>query len=199
MKIVCLSDTHSQHRNFEDKLPTNADMIIHAGDLTRNGSIVGVQDFINWFASLPYKYKIFIAGNHDFALEEDRKWLKFPDNVIYLENNSVTIEGIKIWGSPVIGSFGFAFDKTDIEREDVYYKIPLDCDIIISHAPPYKILDKVSMINRHVGCKMLKKRIGKIKPKLVIFGHAHECSGTLVEDGITYINSACKIYEFEYI
>lgn len=193
MKIVCLSDTHSQHRNFEDKLPPDADMIIHAGDITRNGSIVGVQDFINWFASLPYRYKIFIAGNHDFALEEDKKWLNFPENIIYLENNLVTIEGIKIWGTPVIKGFGWAFDRTDIERDDIYYKIPKDCDIIVSHAPPYNIMDKVSMINRHVGCKFLKKAIDKIQPKYVICGHVHEAAGTIIKHGITYINTACSI------
>ena len=40
MKIICFSDTHAKHQNFEDQLPTDADMIIHAGDITRTGSVV---------------------------------------------------------------------------------------------------------------------------------------------------------------
>ena len=199
MKIICLSDTHSNHRNFEDKLPTDADMIIHAGDLTRNGSIGGVQDFMDWFAKLPYKHKIFIAGNHDYALEEDKKWLQFPENIIYLEHNSVVIEGIKIWGSPAIDGFGWAFDKTEVERDDIYYTIPRDCDIIVSHVPPYGVMDKISMINRHVGCKYLKRRIDNIKPKYVIFGHAHERAGMQTIKSITYINAACCYHVFDYL
>lgn len=198
MKIVCLSDTHSNHRNFEKRLPYDADMIIHAGDLTRNGSVVGIQDFINWFASLPYKYKIFIAGNHDFALQEEKRSIKFPDNVIYLENSAITIAGIKIWGSPMCSSDpDWAFNFNNADRELIYKNIPNDTHILISHNPPFKVLDKISMISRHIGCKLLKKRINEIKPRLVIFGHVHEAAGSLIQAGVTYINTACEINEFE--
>ncbi|MBX9865729.1 MAG: metallophosphatase domain-containing protein [Burkholderiales bacterium] len=198
MKIVCLSDTHSQHYYFTEKLPRSGDIIIHAGDLTRVGSVAGIQDFIDWFTELPYKYKIFIAGNHDFALQKEKSQIHFPENIIYLEHNRVVIEGIKIWGSPAIDCFGWAFDKTDVERDDIYYTIPRDCDIIVSHVPPYGIMDKRSMINQHVGCKILKRRIEEIKPKLVIFGHVHEAAGIFVDNDTTYINTACNINLFDY-
>ena len=133
MKIICLSDTHGQHNLFNEKLPALADMVIHAGDLTKVGSIQGVQKFIDWFTNLPYKYKIFIAGNHDFALQEEKSMIRFPENVIYLENSGVVIEGIKIWGSPVCSSNpDWAFNySNDFERNYIYNKIPDDCDIII--------------------------------------------------------------------
>ncbi|TXI92182.1 MAG: metallophosphoesterase [Neisseriales bacterium] len=199
MKIVCLSDTHSKHQNFEEKLPAEADVIIHAGDITRIGSVQGIQVFLNWYAELPYKYKIFIAGNHDFALQEEKNLIRFPDNVIYLENSSVTIEEIKIWGSPVCAiDEDWAFNFNDLERRMIYNKIPTDTNIIVSHNPPYGIMDKVSMINRRKGCKILRDKIKEINPKYVIFGHIHEGAGTQVTKTTTYINTACHVNVFEY-
>lgn len=199
MKIICLSDTHAKHQNFEDKLPAEADAIIHAGDITRTGSVQGVQVFLNWYAKLPYKHKIFIAGNHDFALQEEKNLIRFPDNIIYLENSSITIEGIKIWGSPVCAiDEDWAFNFNDLERRIIYNKIPTDTNIIVSHNPPYGIMDKVSMINRRKGCKILRDKIKEINPKYVIFGHVHEGAGTQVTKTTTYINTACHVNVFEY-
>jgi predicted phosphodiesterase len=67
MQILHLSDTHNQHRQLGN-LPA-ADVIIHSGDITFAGTGDEVLDFIEWFGSLSYQYKIFIAGNHDYALE----------------------------------------------------------------------------------------------------------------------------------
>ena len=64
MKILFLSDTHSQHRKLKN-LP-EADMVIHAGDVSKTGRDHEVEDFMRWFSALDYKYKVFIAGNHDF-------------------------------------------------------------------------------------------------------------------------------------
>lgn len=199
MKIICLSDTHSKHKNFEDKLPLDADMIIHAGDITRVGSAAGVQDFLNWYSRLPYKHKIFIAGNHDYALQEEKNLIRFPENVIYLENSSVTIEGIKIWGSPVCAhDEDWAFNYNEFERRVMYNKIPNDANIIVSHNPPFEIMDRISMLKMRKGCKILRDKITEIKPKYVIFGHVHEGAGVQVIDDITYINTACHINIINY-
>jgi Icc-related predicted phosphoesterase len=70
MKILFLSDTHAQHRSLQN-LP-DTDILIHGGDVSRRKgekpsekSEHDVLDFIEWFCSLDYKHKIFIAGNHD--------------------------------------------------------------------------------------------------------------------------------------
>ena len=90
MKIVHLSDTHNSHRSLKD-LP-KADLIIHSGDISFSGEAKEVMDFINWFIDLDYKYKIFIAGNHDFCLEEkDREIIQefLPKNCYYLDKSGV--------------------------------------------------------------------------------------------------------------
>ena len=75
MKILFLSDTHSQHRKLKN-LP-EADMVIHAGDVSKMGRDHEVEDFMRWFRALNYKYKVFIAGNHDFFFENETRCAKF--------------------------------------------------------------------------------------------------------------------------
>lgn len=186
MKIACISDTHNQYHVLDNILP-DADMIIHAGDLVRHGTVAEIQDFIDWYSKLNYKYKIFVGGNHDGALETLREQIHIPNNLIYLENTMVEIERIKIWGSPVsppYRSFGFMWDEK--KREELYASVP-NCDILINHSPPHGTLDFIEE-GRHVGCKYLASAINRVKPKLVICGHIHESYGTINKDGITYIN-----------
>ena len=66
MKILHISDTHGCHRRLDD-LP-QADIVVHSGDFTMNGSEQEALDFMNWFCDLPYPQKIFICGNHDDCL-----------------------------------------------------------------------------------------------------------------------------------
>lgn len=91
MKILHLSDTHSKHRSLQN-LPS-ADIVIHSGDVSFAGSEDEIMDFMKWFGALPYKYKIFIAGNHDdclFGANIDG----LPENCFYLCNSEITIEGL---------------------------------------------------------------------------------------------------------
>jgi Icc-related predicted phosphoesterase len=55
-----------------------------------------------------------------------------------------------------------------------------EVDILLSHLPPYEILDFnpdppefIKSYNGHMGSKILKEYIQKIKPKLVVCGHIH--------------------------
>lgn len=78
MKILHISDTHNRHHLLTN-LPM-ADIIVHCGDFTDMGTEKEVLDFLNWFITLPYRYKIFITGNHDLCLWD-------ADNIEDLPNN----------------------------------------------------------------------------------------------------------------
>jgi len=65
IRIVCISDTHSH--KVED-VP-NGDILIHAGDMTVDGSVSEIQKQIDWLSSLPHQEVIVIAGNHDTYLD----------------------------------------------------------------------------------------------------------------------------------
>ncbi|KOY87706.1 metallophosphoesterase [bacterium 336/3] len=190
MKILCISDTHGQHRKLN--LP-EADMIIHAGDMSGKGEAWQIREFFEWFSKLSYRYKICIAGNHDFMAErEPEEFLKLvPDNCIYLNDSGIEIENIKIWGSPISPAYhNWAFNK---ERGHEIAKhwdlIPPDTDILITHGPPLDVLDK-TIWGKRVGCEDLKKKIEQIRPKIHIFGHIHEDYGILKIFDTTFINAS---------
>lgn len=101
IRVVCVSDTH----NNQPVLPPG-DILIHAGDLTENGSFEEVQAGIAWLSSQPHQFKILIAGNHDVLLDEEflqrhpeRRYEQMKTkrdldwgSVIYLEDSCITLD-----------------------------------------------------------------------------------------------------------
>ncbi|MBD1263116.1 metallophosphatase domain-containing protein [Maribacter polysiphoniae] len=191
MKIVFISDTHGQHDLLN--LPSG-DMIVHAGDVSSRGTHIEVFKFLNWFGNLDFKYKIFIAGNHDFFFEiAESSFINsmIPEGVMYLNDTGVEIEGIKIWGSPIQPWFNnWAFNRERGEEIKQYWnKIPDNLDILITHGPPNGILDK-TIRGESVGCEDLYDTISKVKPKIHVFGHIHEAYGVESKNGISFINAS---------
>ena len=68
LNIFAFSDTHGRHRELQ--VPENVDIVICAGDAVED-NLVGDEydDFIEWFASLSCKWKIFVPGNHELSFE----------------------------------------------------------------------------------------------------------------------------------
>lgn len=190
MKVVCISDTHGQHRDLS--LP-EGDLLLHAGDLSRKGTEPEVRDFLDWFSSLDYQYKVFIGGNHDFYLENHpRQFAELvPESCIYLDDSGVEIEGMKIWGSPVTPFFfDWAFNRHRGQEIMFHWdRIPTDTDILLTHGPPHGIQDLTAK-HQAVGCMDLKWKIKEIKPRLHVFGHIHEAYGQIEADGTHYVNAS---------
>ena len=198
MRIVCISDTHEQHRSIE--LPPG-DMLIHAGDLTYKGEAHAVKDFLDWFSAQPHKHKIFIAGNHDFLFENLSPFPGKYGDLTYLEQQSTEIEGLLIFGSPITPRFGnWAFME---ERgDDIKYfwdEIPRGTDILITHGPPAGILDVTAPRwgSLNAGCFDLKKAVDRVKPKLHVFGHIHSAYGKLEQDGTIFVNASTCNEEYD--
>jgi Icc-related predicted phosphoesterase len=198
MQFIAISDTHGKHQNL--KLPA-ADCIIHAGDVSNTGKEYQVQEFMDWFSSLPYQYKIFIAGNHDFWFEQvETKIIKnnIPDNVIYLNDSGINIEGINIWGSPVSPWFyDWAFNRqrgADIKSH--WDLIPANTNILITHGPAFGILD-ATIGGQHVGCDDLLATINIIKPNIHICGHIHEAYGQRQINKTTFINASVLDHRYD--
>lgn len=196
MTIVTISDTHGHHNELTN-LPSG-DIIIHSGDFTpyNKTSDEPYSGFISWFSKTPYKYKILIAGNHDREVEK-LGYHKFYNlcnkfGIIYLEDSSVTIEGVKFYGSPWTPVFkNWSFMKTDHKLKDVWKKIDDNTDILITHGPAYEILDR-NKFGQHIGSPSLSQRIKELSLKYHIFGHCHEDFG-MKEYGEAYIsvNASC--------
>ncbi|KAL1982619.1 hypothetical protein VTN96DRAFT_1054 [Rasamsonia emersonii] len=57
-----------------------------------------------------------------------------------------------------------------------------DVDILLTHGPPYGILDQVYYSNQSVGCENLLKACKRARPRLHVFGHIHEGYGAVRQD-----------------
>jgi len=195
-KILAISDTHNQHKRCEKLFPDgDFDMIIHAGDLTGRGYKQEVKEFFDWFGGLyQFEHKLVIAGNHDFLFEENPPVAKelIPDNVIYLQDEGVEIEGIKFWGSPQTPWFNdWAFNRqrgADIKK--YWDMIPSDTDIVITHGPVQYLLDYVTHSHEYVGCEELALKLQEIEPLAHICGHIHCGYGKTYKHGTMFYNAS---------
>lgn len=198
-KITFISDTHTKHQYMTGDLPGGY-MIICAGDITSRGKFNEAQEFIDWFASLPYARKIFIAGNHDFVFEKPNA-LIVPDDVYYLQDSAIVLDGIKIYGSPWQPWFhDWAFNLMRGEPLAEKWKmIPDDTDILVTHGPPYGILDYANYSRKQVGCEELYKRVFEVRPRIHVFGHIHEGFGQKEIDGVQFINASMLDESYDYV
>ena len=193
MRLVLASDTHDRHRGLA--VP-EGDVFIHAGDFTMNGNLKAVAAFGAWIRALPHRYKVVIAGNHDWSFENApataRQALRDgEDGLIYLQDSGVTLEGISFWGSPWQPWFyDWAFNlQRGPEIAAKWDLIPAGTGVLITHGPPMGILDLVP-IGGHVGCADLLERIGDIRPRVHAFGHIHEGFGVEEHGGTTFVNAS---------
>lgn len=211
LKICHVSDTHGGKQHSKIRIP-ECDILIHSGDIGGRTGPTELAEFLDWFNKQPAKYKIFIAGNHDICMDnlylESREGiiglsatnsirqsvkdiLKKYSDIIYLENSGTKIEGLNIWGSPITPSFhrqNWAFNADRGEEIRNYWNlIPDDTDILITHGPPYSILDTIPAEFKmrydediHRGCKDLLETTLRLKNlKLHCFGHLHNQYGVI--------------------
>ena len=193
VRIVALSDTHCLHDQVTN-LP-DGDILVHAGDFTGRGGYKALMKFAAWLSKQKDKYahRVVIAGNHDFGLQDHPVATKalFDSKVIYLENQSRTICGLKFWGSPyTLPFYRWAFMADENTLAEMYSHIPEDTQVLITHGPPRGILDKSSR-GEHCGSEALYERIKQLPNlKVHIFGHIHEGHGQEEIEGVRFYNVA---------
>ena len=212
MKITFISDTHAKQNVLSKINPLpGGDILIFAGDCMTSGYYpLELTDFIEWIKSQPYTYKICIAGNHDRYCEayplytiKDLFEKYYDDGLRYLCNEMIEVEGLKIYGTPYQPYFcDWAFNVPDENKlYEIYKQIPDGLDILITHTPPYDILDKSHIARSYyhatgeepLGSQVLSRAIDELeqKPRYHVFGHIHGDGGkTMEKDGITYINAS---------
>jgi predicted phosphohydrolase len=186
LRIVAISDTHGLHHQF--RCP-DGDVLIHAGDFMMGGQeqLKDAANFLKWFDSHPHPHKILIAGNHDSLPEYNRplfealmKDKEVAPSVTYLQDSGCEIDGIKFWGTPFSPEFGqwhFMLPRgPHLKRH--WDMIPDDTDVLITHCPPYGILDRDGVVGEHCGCSDLLNRVYEVQPRFHIFGHIHAGYGS---------------------
>jgi Icc-related predicted phosphoesterase len=193
--IAFIADTHGAHWDID--VP-KADILIHAGDCLGHGNITEVKDLNTWFGTLPHKFKICVAGNHDWAFQESLEACrKILTNCIYLHDSSAEVLGLKVYGSPYSPRFfDWAFNLDEHELAPKWALIPDDTDILVTHGPPFGILDRTRE-GRDVGCAHLLARVQQVKPRIHAFGHIHEGYGMKKKHGTTFVNASVMTRDYD--
>ncbi len=218
MIVDCIADLHGEYPILE-----GGDLLILAGDYTSQNKLFQWCDFFKWLKSQPYRQKVLIAGNHDgffesgfpknekeaYELKEVESFLIEKGNAekedfVYLCDSGSEFEGLKIWGSPWslwfkgINPHCTAFSVSEFELFKHYSLIPSDVDILVTHSPPYGILDRCR--NGYVGSIDLRNRVLDSRQfpnlKLHVFGHIHECGGKIFETPLTKFVNASYLNEY---
>ncbi|KAL2822853.1 hypothetical protein BJX63DRAFT_417291 [Aspergillus granulosus] len=197
-----------------------AQILLHAGDITKVGLRHEHTLILSSLASHPAELKIVIAGNHDITLDEEyytRGSGKLEDpraikslytsdearraGIIYMEEEIRTFvlpstgARFTVYASPYTPEFcewAFAYPR-DVDRFNppdashasqsgqgsggVYVPSYPGVDILLTHGPPYGMLDQVIGSRESVGCKHLYRAVERARPALHVFGHIHEGYG----------------------
>jgi predicted phosphohydrolase len=189
MRIVAVADTHT----FEADLGAipDGDVLIHAGDLLRAGTLEELAPVARWIRALPHAHKIVIAGNHDWCFIRHRAQAldMLGDGVRYLEDEGMTLNGLRFWGSPWQPAFhDWAFNLPRGEAlAQKWALIPDDTDILITHGPPLGFGDQVIVAGRQ-GCEELRAALQRVRPALHMFGHIHHDGGLWRHECMTLTN-----------
>ncbi len=189
LRLVLLSDTHQLESEIS-QVP-DGDILIHAGDFSFfSKSLKAILDFSHWLGELPHRCVV-VPGNHEFFLESDPTRRSLISNATVLINEGIEIQGLRIWGSPVTPLYGGAFGLSSSEdRRRLYAQIPEDIDVLVTHGPPYGILDSSPDSGMHSGCRELFDVVMRVRPKLHVFGHVHGAHGIFQTDQTTFVNAA---------
>jgi Icc-related predicted phosphoesterase len=217
LRIVAISDTHERHDGL---VVPDGDVLVHAGDFTGRGTFPAIAKFADWMRALSHAHKVVIAGNHELTLEDisDLKSPRYMDDtrrlpkgqdttsktiavrllvdagLTYLEDSSTIIRRLKFYGSPwtpAFNNWAFNLDRGSRGMLDVRAKIPSDVEVLITHGPPFGILDS-TVDAMHQGCVALERRVFHLPAiKACIFGHLHRDGGQTRDiHGVKFVNAA---------
>ena len=190
MRIVAISDTHSRHQGL---IVPDGDILIHAGDTTMQGTVREIIEFNAWLGTLPHPVKIVCAGNHDWLFEKDLGLARgLLSNARYVEDRLITPRGLRIYVSPWQPRFydwAFNLDRGEPIKAK-WDLIPSELDVLVTHGPPYGILDISGYSGEHVGCEELRQAVERVRPRVHIFGHIHHSYGVTVYDGMKFVNAS---------
>jgi Icc-related predicted phosphoesterase len=199
MRLLHISDTHGTL----PKLSTDADVIVHSGDLMPNAQRGGPYEadwqanwivsnsvgLRNWIGSRPF---IFTHGNHDFAIATP--WLIDAGvDAVCLDDTTHVLNGISFYGIPWTKYFTGAWNRELHPREmqEVINRIPY-VNVLVSHGPPLGILDR-NVYGERCGCPTMRNALdyGTISvPDVYLCGHIHESNGVCRVGDTLYSNAA---------
>lgn len=208
VSICFISDTHNQH----DFTPKPADVLIHTGDMTMYGYPDEIAEGLLWLQRQPHRYKAWLPGNHDMAMESDgfhRAMEMLVPGVTILRAGLNVVGPLGVAALPHMNLEGWAFHSTPEQIATAVNQLIAvrgKPEVLVTHAPPYTVLDLVpSRVDRfgrlrdacQAGIRQYEGLAKRIGTQVHAFGHIHEQGGReVVLDGVRHIN--CAVLERDY-
>ena len=120
----------------------------------------------------------------------------------YLVDESVSVEGIKIYGSPWVPgakNWAYSLPRGSEELAAKWAKIPMDTTVLVTHGPPagldlpaYTTPLKPGYLP-DPGCELLRDRSQNIKPLVHVCGHIHEHYGVYKQASSAVVINAAAV------
>lgn len=185
-----------------------------------------INEFAAWTKDQPAARFLVTWGNHDWCGQKLPHLVPKIPNVEFLCDSGTRLtywagsqepdEEYRCWGTPWQPPFyDWAFNLPEADLERKWALIPDKTDILVCHGPPRGFGD---LVERHhdeplqeheeetiggvlVGSVSLLKRIQRVKPKLVVFGHIHPGRGQwklVHEDGSRTILANVSVLDDQY-
>jgi Icc-related predicted phosphoesterase len=195
MRILHLGDVHGDMNQLRGISEIDFDVVVSTGDFLPSkfmyyGDIDRVSllliekqyqfDFckanrVRILEAFKGKPVLYVMGNHDFIYLEECGFSSF----IRLDKSAITILDKKFYGFSEVNVFTNKFWNFETDEpilDDIVNNIDEDTDVLVTHMPPYKILDR----NRgfyNCGNKTLRTKVESMILAAHLFGHIHEADG----------------------
>ncbi len=190
MKLLLFSDVH-RNRDYCEQIVAKSvevDVVVGAGDF---GSFrTGIVKTISWLKKISTP-TVLVPGNAESFEELQSASVQWP-SAIALHGSSVELKDtifFGIGGGVPITPFGsWSYDFSEEEAEELLMDCPMG-SVLVSHSPPYGMLD-CSSHGKHLGSTAVRKTVEDKSPKLVVCGHIHESGGKMLRFGDTMVINA---------
>ncbi len=190
MKLLLFSDLHASRQAALSivQRAKDFDMLVSAGDFANERRDLHICVDILQPVEKPV---VLVAGNNETTDELKEACKNWPAARV-LHGNSIQIGELVFFGMPgavPVTPFGaWSFDFTEEQAAEMLAGCPPGC-VLISHSPPKGAVDRSSR-GESFGSVAVRDAILRVKPRLVVCGHIHACSGQTAQIGNTPVVNA---------
>jgi len=167
MKVLVVADEESKYiwDHFDRNKFSNVDMMVSCGDLK--------QEYLSFLVTMINAPLFYVRGNHDTSY-----LTKPPEGCTCIDDTVISYRGIRIAG--LGGSYRYSpgdFQYTESQMKWRIFKLgpkiwmKKGVDILVTHAPAYKLGDGEDLCHRGFQCFLAF--MDKYKPKFLLHGHQH--------------------------
>lgn len=185
MRFFVITDLH-QKRSMVSRInqsyrDNGCDALLFLGDATDLGTAEDAVEVMSMLEGNVYA----IPGNCDPRDTPERISSVVKD--VHGKRFSVGDIGFAALGGSNITIFNTPFEYEEEEISELLEPISFKGMVLMTHAPPYGILDEIpSGIN--VGSRAILRIVEKYRPVAAVSGHIHEAIGIVNKNGTLFMN-----------